>query len=110
MKQVEHVINEREVLRFLTLQQLNKNYSSQLQEQSQSLSILERLQLGYDRDACPYIIKIYSSFQDSENLYLELEYIEGCTLLNQIKKMNKSISNNMSFYAGEVLQTLEYLH
>lgn len=31
---------------------------------------------------CPFIMNIYSSFQDKENLYFELEYIQGCTLFS----------------------------
>ena len=33
---------------------------------------------------CPFIMGFFSSFQDESNLYLELEYIKGCTLLSQI--------------------------
>ena len=53
---------------------------------------------------------IYSSFQDKEHLYFELEYIEGCTLYSQIRKFNQVVSSNMPYYAAEVLLTLEYLH
>lgn len=65
---------------------------------------------NFDIGSCPFTVKIFSSFQDQENLYLELEYVEGCTLLSQIKKMNKDVISNMQFYACEALQTLEYLH
>ena len=37
---------------------------------------------------CPFLMSIFSSFQDKENLYFELEYIEGCTLLSQIRQYN----------------------
>jgi len=47
MKQVDHIISEREILKLL----------SNLEER------------------CPFIIDIYSSFQDIENLYFELEYV-----------------------------------
>jgi len=40
----------------------------------------------------------------------ELEYVEGCTLLSQIRKKNQTISDNMSFYASEALLAIEYLH
>ena len=57
-------------------------------------------------------MKIYSSFQDTENLYLELEYIQGCTLLSQIRINNPIVKSNLSmiFYTSEIIQTLEYLH
>ena len=57
MKQSDHVINEREVLAQLSKPEV---------------------------DSCPFIMKFYSSFQDESNLYLELEYIKGCTLLSQV--------------------------
>lgn len=59
MKQADHIISEREVLQYLKF----KNED-----------------LGNER--CPFIMDIFSSFQDSENLYFELEYIEGCSLLS----------------------------
>ena len=54
MKQVEHIISEKEVL----------------------------LYLSQFKDECPFIMDIFSSFQDEANLYFELEYIEGCTLFS----------------------------
>ena len=53
---------------------------------------------------------IYSTFKDQENLYFELEYIEGCTLFSQIRLYNQSVQKNMTFYAIEVLLALSYLH
>lgn len=93
MKQVDHVIGEREVLKYLTLQHAN-----------------ERAGHGPKSHSCPFIISIYSSFQDEAHLYLELEYVEGCTLLSQINKRNEDVTSNMPFYAGEALLTLEFLH
>jgi len=56
------------------------------------------------------LMGIYSSFQDKENLYFELEYIQGCTLYSQIRKHNQVVRDNMPYYAAEVLMSLEYLH
>ena len=86
MKHADHMINELEVLKML---------SSRASD-----------------NECPTIMKIHSSFQDSESLYLELEYIQGCTLLSQIRINNPIVKSNLSmiFYTSEVLQTLEYLH
>ena len=43
-------------------------------------------------------------------MYFEVEYVEGCTLLSQIRKLNTDITTNYGFYFREVLLTLEYLH
>ena len=37
---------------------------------------------------CPFLMHMYSTFQDKENLYFELEYIQGCTLFSQIRLYN----------------------
>ena len=55
-------------------------------------------------------MKIHSTFQDKVNLYFELEYIEGCTLLSQIRVINSKVMENMPFYASEVIHALSYLH
>ena len=55
-------------------------------------------------------MKIYSTFKDQKNLYFELEYIKGCTILSQIRFYNKNIHENVAFYGGEVIQALQYLH
>jgi hypothetical protein len=48
-------------------------------------------------------MRIYSTFKDKDNLYFELEYIKGCTLLSQIRAFNPAISENMPYYALEVI-------
>lgn len=60
-------------------------------------------QSEYSYKVCPYIVKIFNSFQDNENFYIEMEYVEGCTLLSQIRQMNKQVVNNMPFYVAEAL-------
>ena len=71
MKHVDHIINEREVLQYLS---------------DRNRAFIED-QLKHDHNdsmasECPFLMDIYSSFQDKENLYFELEYIQGCTLLS----------------------------
>ena len=43
-------------------------------------------------------------------MYFELEYIEGCSLLSQIRSKNEEIPQNAVFYFSEIMITLEYLH
>ena len=52
----------------------------------------------------------YSSFQDESNLYMELEYIKGCTLLSQIVQQNAAVQSRADFYAAETIVTLQHLH
>jgi serine/threonine protein kinase len=64
MKHVDHILNEREILQF---------FSDKTKERNDSKSNLV---------ICPFIMDIFSSFQDKDNLYFEIEYVEGCTLLS----------------------------
>lgn len=80
MKHTDHVINEREVLSYLMSHR------------------------------SPYIMQFYSSFQDNANLYLELEYIPGCTLLSQILGTNEVVRSRCDFYAAEAILALSHMH
>ena len=55
-------------------------------------------------------MQFYSSFQDNTNLYLELEYIAGCTLLSQIMAKNDHVKQKCNFYIAETILALQHLH
>ncbi|OMH84825.1 cAMP-dependent protein kinase type 2 [Zancudomyces culisetae] len=75
--QVEHVINERNVLQFVE---------------------------------CPFIVKIFGTAQDQNNLYMFLEYIVGGELFSYLRKYESFPSPVAKFYAAEVFVAFEYLH
>jgi len=58
----------------------------------------------------PFLVKAISSFQDSEKLYLQLEFIRGCDLLSQIRWHNSKVKQGVTFYAAEVICALSHLH
>ena len=97
MKHSPHLISEHDVLRYLN--SVNKTFVSR-----------DSFEEPIEETICPFFMTLYSTFQDKENLYFELEYISGCTLLSQIRKANLSVTQNMPFYALEVAMALEYLH
>jgi len=65
MKHVDHILNERQILKYLT--DGPKGSNAEIEKNHQN---------------CPFIIKYFDSFQDDENLYYELEYVKGCSLLS----------------------------
>ena len=99
MKHVDHIINEREVLQYLS------DKRRMLKEDHHYFSSTEDM-----TGECPFLMEIFSSFQDKENLYFELEYIQGCTLLSQIRQCNEDVRQGMYYYAAEVIYALGYLH
>lgn len=70
MKHVDHIINEKEVLQYLSDMTNQQIYDSPSRVREESDS-----EEGEIKGECPFIMDIYSSFQDKENLYFELEYI-----------------------------------
>lgn len=100
MKHVDHIISEREVLQYL-IDKRNQYYEEQKDLIEPGDQFVPQ---------CPFLMGIFSSFQDREHLYFELEYIQGCTMLSEIRKFNPVLQNNMTYYAAEVLLSLEYLH
>jgi serine/threonine protein kinase len=61
---------------------------------------------------CPFIVKLYRAFQDTDHLYMLLEYIEGGELFNVIHVPGRDgLTNSQAkFYAAGVAIALAYLH
>lgn len=88
MKHVDHIINELEVLQYLAdrdrqarQEWVPKPRDKDDDDDDEEVYVAE----------CPFLMSMYSTFQDKENLYFELEYIEGCTLLSQIRLYNQQV-------------------
>lgn len=58
----------------------------------------------------PFFIKMWGTFQDSKNLFMVMEYIEGGELFSLLRKSRRFPSPVAKFYASEVVLALEYLH
>lgn len=107
MKHVDHIINELEVLQYLA--DRDKQAQQEWAQQPRDKDDEDDDDDVYVAE-CPFLMGMYSTFQDKENLYFELEYIQGCTLLSQIRLYNQQVQKNMTFYATEVLLTLSHLN
>lgn len=58
----------------------------------------------------PFIVKLYSTFQDGLNLYMLMEYVNGGELFTYLRRMTKFTIPCAKFYASELVLALEYLH
>ncbi|XP_066139669.1 3-phosphoinositide-dependent protein kinase 1 isoform X2 [Euwallacea fornicatus] len=61
-------------------------------------------------NACPYIVHLYSTFQDAERLYFVLTYAKNSELLKHINMHNKFNFECTRYYTAELILALEYLH
>ncbi len=58
----------------------------------------------------PYIVKLFSAFQDALNFYFCLEYVAAGHLGTYLKKLVRFTNEQTKFYAAEIILGLEYLH
>ena len=58
---------------------------------------------------CPFIVKLYYSFQTLENLYMIEEYYPGGDLQYHLK-INLLEENEAKFYIAEIILAIEHLH
>jgi serine/threonine protein kinase len=58
----------------------------------------------------PFIVNLYATFQDSEFLYLVLEYVIGGEFFSHLRKAVKFPNDTARFYAAAVVLAFEHLH
>lgn len=58
----------------------------------------------------PFIIRMWGTFQDSQQLFMIMDYIEGGELFSLLRKSQRFPNPVAKFYAAEVCLALEYLH
>ncbi|CAI5758114.1 unnamed protein product [Candida verbasci] len=58
----------------------------------------------------PFLIRMWGTFQDSRNLFMVMDYIEGGELFSLLRKSQRFPNPVAKFYAAEATLALEYLH
>lgn len=58
----------------------------------------------------PFFVRLWGTFQDVENLFMVMDFIEGGELFSLLRKSRRFPSPVAKFYASEVVLALEYLH
>lgn len=62
------------------------------------------------RLSCPFIIRLYGTFQDKQNLLMLLEYAIGGELFTYLRRAGRFPVGTTKFYAAEIVCALEYMH
>ncbi len=57
-----------------------------------------------------WVVKLYYSFQDDENLYFVMDYIPGGDLMNLLIKFQVFDENLARFYVSELVCAIESVH
>ena len=58
----------------------------------------------------PFIINMYYSFQDKDNLYLIMDYLKGGDLRYHISKKNYFTETETKFFISNIILGLKYIH
>ncbi|KAG0298291.1 hypothetical protein BGZ98_000256 [Dissophora globulifera] len=58
----------------------------------------------------PFIVNLFTTFQDDRNLYMLLEYVIGGELFSHLRRAGRFTNDMTRFYAAEIVLAIEYLH
>ncbi|KAK4546678.1 cAMP-dependent protein kinase catalytic subunit [Oleoguttula mirabilis] len=58
----------------------------------------------------PFLITLWGTWQDSKNLYMVMDFIEGGELFSLLRKSQRFPNPVAKFYAAEVTLAIDYLH
>lgn len=71
-------------------------------------SVLKRMSADDSRN--PFIVKLWWSFHDVDNLYLVLDFLPGGDLATQLSRWGRLGRDRARFYTCEIVEGVEALH
>ncbi|GAO48730.1 hypothetical protein G7K_2900-t1 [Saitoella complicata NRRL Y-17804] len=101
-----HLVQSRHNKRFYAIKVLKKQQvvkMKQVEHTNDERSMLQRVKH-------PFLITLWGTFQDSRNLYMVMDFIEGGELFSLLRKSQRFPDPVAKFYAAEVALALDYLH
>ncbi|CAD8184296.1 unnamed protein product [Paramecium octaurelia] len=100
-------VRDIETNQIFALKQINKRRLTQVNKEKDVF--MEKHCLGKLAD-CPYVIKLYSTFQDAENLYMQMEYVEGGELWQIVKNFGAQAFPLCLYYITELIKAINSIH
>lgn len=85
---------------------LNKKFIQDKNQKPQTIN--ERNILAHSD--CPFLVKLFYSFQDKKRVYLVMEYLQGGELFFHLSNQGAFSELRARFYIAEIILGLEYLH
>ncbi|KEF60254.1 AGC/PKA protein kinase [Exophiala aquamarina CBS 119918] len=101
-----HLVQSKHNQRFYAVKVLKKQQvvkMKQIEHTNDERKMLQRVKH-------PFLITLWGTFQDSRNLYMVMDFIEGGELFSLLRKSQRFPNPVAKFYAAEVTLALEYLH
>ncbi|KAI9885513.1 MAG: cAMP-dependent protein kinase catalytic subunit [Watsoniomyces obsoletus] len=101
-----HLVQSRHNQRFYAVKVLKKQQVVKMKQVEHTND--ERRMLGLVKH--PFLITLWGTFQDSRNLYMVMDFVEGGELFSLLRKSQRFPNPVAKFYAAEVTLALDYLH
>ncbi|PGH15755.1 AGC/PKA protein kinase [Polytolypa hystricis UAMH7299] len=101
-----HLVQSRHNQRFYAVKVLKKQQVVKMKQVEHTNDERRMLQ----RVKHPFLITLWGTFQDSRNLYMVMDFVEGGELFSLLRKSQRFPNPVAKFYAAEVVLALEYLH
>ena len=101
-----HLVQSRHNQRFYAIKVLKKAQvvkMKQIEHTNDERTMLQRVKH-------PFLVNLWGTFQDSKNLYMVMDFIEGGELFSLLRKSQRFPNPVAKFYAAEVTLALDYLH
>ena len=101
-----HLVQSRHNQRFYAVKVLKKQQVVKMKQVEHTND--ERRMLGLVKH--PFLITLWGTFQDSRNIYIVMDFVEGGELFSLLRKSQRFPNPVAKFYAAEVTLALDYLH
>lgn len=101
-----HLVQSKHNQRFYAIKVLKKAQVVKMKQVEHTNDERKMLQ----RVKHPFLITLWGTFQDSKNLYMVMDFVEGGELFSLLRKSQRFPNPVAKFYAAEVTLALDYLH
>ncbi|MCJ1400941.1 camp-dependent protein kinase catalytic subunit [Xylographa trunciseda] len=110
-----HLVQSKHNQRFYAVKVLKKQQVVKMKQVEHTNDERRMLQ----RVKHPFLVTLWGTFQDSKNLYMVMDFVEGGELFSLLRKSQENMSSLHAkrfpnpvakFYAAEVTLALDYLH
>ncbi|KAK3110823.1 cAMP-dependent protein kinase catalytic subunit [Teratosphaeriaceae sp. CCFEE 6253] len=101
-----HLVQSKHNQRFYAVKVLKKQQVVKMKQVEHTNDERRMLQ----RCRHPFLITLWGTWQDSRNLYMVMDFIEGGELFSLLRKSQRFPNPVAKFYAAEVTLAIDYLH
>ncbi|KAK5747582.1 cAMP-dependent protein kinase catalytic subunit [Elasticomyces elasticus] len=101
-----HLVQSKHNQRFYAVKVLKKQQVVKMKQVEHTNDERRMLQ----RCRHPFLITLWGTWQDSKNLYMVMDFIEGGELFSLLRKSQRFPNPVAKFYAAEVTLAIDYLH